>query len=243
MDFYTRNYLRILIFSPVIILSSLTAEHASARGGGAPNGCENGCTINEVVTTGYGWGNENRLMFVTTTLGWPATILTSHNRQFDEDNASLNNFPPPTIQEITVLGEKILDPNINDVVWYLQTLAEMKFWLNNKLGRGPKIGIFGFLKDIVEDILEEKENIVNNYCDMQIIGGKRTQAKNTRQNFVLSEFKNGKITFDDIKIFGGDSDQIVVVFKNGMGTYTYNPIGYGRVTETQWVNLRVGCIQ
>ena len=77
---------------------------------------------------------------------------------------------------------------------------------------------------------------------MQIIGGKGAQAKNIRQNFVLSEFKNSKITFDDIKIFGGDSDQIVVIFKNGMGAYTYNPIGYGRVSEIQWINLRVGCV-
>lgn len=240
MDFYTRNYLRVLIFSPVIILSSLGAEHALARGGGAPNGCENGCTINEVVTTGYQWNANMFLMFQNGATGWPSNVLSSGPRAGQPGN---NAIPPITMDEIITLGRQIVDPNeVRDDSWYLQAKDEIGYWLTRKLGKGPKKARLKFFKEIIDMLFDEDDEVLlYNYCD------KRGLSVALRQSFVNAEFGRGNIIFNDIPTIPGPSDEIVVTFANGIGTYVHNPRLFfetGQVVqELNWLTLQVGCGQ
>lgn len=240
MDFYTRNYLRVLIFSPVIILSSLGAEHASARGGGAPNGCENGCNINEVVLTSYQWKNSMVLTFQNGTTSWLSNVLSSGPRAGQPGN---NAIPPITMDEIIAIGEKIVDPNEErDDSWYLQTRDEIGYWLTRKLGKGPKKKRLKFFKEIIDMLFDEDDEVLlYNYCD-----DKRFSVTG-RQSFVNAEFARGNIIFNDIPTIPGPSDEIVVAFANGIGTYAYNLAAFPRtgqrIQELKWLNIQVGCGQ
>jgi len=240
MDFYTRNYLRVLIFSPVIILSSLGAEHASARGGGAPNGCENGCSVNEVVTTGYQWDANMFLMFQNGATGWPSNVLSSGPRAGQPGN---NAIPPITMDEIITLGRQIVDPNeVRDDSWYLQAKDEIGYWLTRKLGKGPKKARLKFFKEIIDMLFDEDDEVLlYNYCD------ERGRSVTDRQRFVNVELGRGNIIFNDIPIIPGPSDEIVVAFANGIGTYVYNlaafPRTAQRIQELNWLPLQVGCGQ
>ena len=240
MDFYTRNYLRVLIFSPVIILSSLGAEYASARGGGAPNGCENGCNINEVVLTSYQWKNSMVLTFQNGTTSWLSNVLSSGPRAGQPGH---NAIPPITMDEIIAIGEKIVDPNEEkDDSWYLQTRDEIGYWLTRKLGKGPKKKRLKFFKEIIDMLFDEDDEVLlYNYCD------KRKLSVRDRQRFVNVEFGRGNIIFNDIPIIPGPSDEIVVTFANGIGTYVHNlaafPETIQRIQEINWLPLQVDCGQ
>ncbi len=246
MDFYTRNYLRVLIFSPVIILSSLGAEHASARGGGAPNGCENGCNINEVVLTSYQWNGSMVLTFQNGTTSWLSNVLSSGPRTGQPDN---NAIPPITMDEIIVIGEKIVDPNEEkDDSWYLQTLDEIDYWLTRKLGKGLKKARLKFFKEMIERLFgEDEEDILYNYCDTRVEATPGWTLKGSRQNFVYTEFLNGNVNFNDIPTIPGASDELNVVFANGAGTYVHDLMAFYQtgqiVQELNWIYLQVGCGQ
>lgn len=246
MDFYTRNYLRVLIFSPVIILSSLGAEHASARGGGAPNGCENGCNINEVVLTSYQWKNSMVLTFQNGTTSWLSNVLSSGPRAGQPGN---NAIPPITMDEIIAIGEKIVDPNEEkDDSWYLQTLDEIGYWLTRKLGKGPKKARLKFFKEIIDMLFDEDEEVLlYNYCDKKFTGSTAKFRMIKRVKFIFDEYDLGNIIFNDIPLIPGSSDEIVVTFANGIGTYVHNPLSFpdtGQVVqEINWLPLQVGCGQ
>jgi hypothetical protein len=235
-----RNLSHILKFILLITFAVLMIENASARGGGAPNGCENGCNINEVVTIGYQWNGSMVLTFQNGATGWPSNVLSSGTRAGQAYNTA-NPIPPITVDEIITIGKQIVDPNNQDVTWYLEIAAEIAHWLNRRLP-GFKKSWLAKLLDVLEDKIDEEENIINNYCDTKIAGAQSESHRRIRQLFVGVEAQIGNITFNDIEVDGGNSDKLVLVFKNGIGTYVYNSLDYGGITETEWINLRVGCV-
>jgi len=86
-----------------------------------------------------------------------------------------------------------------------------------------------------------------NYCDKKFHGSTAKFRMIKRVKFISGEHDLGNIIFNDIPLIPGSSDEIVVAFANGIGTYVYNlaafPRTAQRIQELNWLPLQVGCGQ
>jgi hypothetical protein len=180
------------------------------------------------------------LTFQNGTTSWLSNVLSSGPRAGQPGN---NAIPPITMDEIIAIGEKIVDPNEErDDSWYLQTRDEIGYWLTRKLGKGPKKARLKFFKEIIDMLFDEDDEVLlYNYCDDKPL------SVTGRQSFVNAEYGLGNIIFNDIPTIPGPSDEIVVAFANGIGTYVFNLAAFPRtgqrIQELNWIYLQVGCGQ
>ncbi|MDA8647040.1 hypothetical protein N9L75_00270 [Porticoccaceae bacterium] len=94
---------------------------------------------------------------------------------------------------------------------------------------------------------EDEEVLLYNYCDKKFHGSTAKFRMIKRVKFISGEHDLGNIIFNDIPLIPGSSDEIVVAFANGIGTYVHNPLSFpdtGQVVqELKWLNVDVGCGQ
>ena len=94
---------------------------------------------------------------------------------------------------------------------------------------------------------EDEEVLLYNYCDKKFTGSTAKFRMIKRVKFIFDEYDLGNIIFNDIPLIPGSSDEIVVTFANGIGTYVHNPLSFpdtGQVVqEINWLPLQVGCGQ
>jgi hypothetical protein len=143
----------------------------------------------------------------------------------------------PTMEEITVLGQKIIETNDHG------RLAEYASDILEALSKGLKMvkkKKLSKLLDIIAEKIEGDFDITYNYCDLSVPGNKTKEHQTHRKYFVANERARGEITFPDVE-FAGDSDKIIIIFANGLGTYVYNTSAQFAIIETDWKILNVGC--